>query len=122
MNPVVSPVCPVTDMAASLRFWKQLGFDLDFSDDPDPLSASYTGVKRGGLELHLQFFTAEQMEFTQTMATRIRMESRDALEALYAEWEPHGFITAPLEAKPWGNYEFGFYDPNNTPFYFYVNI
>ncbi len=118
----ISPVCPTTDLARTLAFWQQLGFSPVFADHAEVSQATYAGVARANLELHLQTFTPEQMSYTQTMATRIQLESREALEALYAEWQPHGHITAPLEEKPWGNYEFGFYDPDKTPFFFYVDM
>jgi uncharacterized glyoxalase superfamily protein PhnB len=118
----ISPVCPTTDLARTLAFWQQLGFSPVFADHAEVGQATYAGVARANLELHLQTFTPEQMSYTQTMATRIQLESREALEALHAEWQPHGHITAPLEEKPWGNYEFGFYDPDKTPFFFYVDM
>lgn len=117
----VHPVCPVTDMAASLAFWLRLGFKVVFSDKQPPAAADYAGVAREGLELHLQTFTREQRAGTQTMAIRIEMSDRAALEALNAEWLRHRIITAPLEDKPWGTREFGFYDPDGTPFFFYVD-
>jgi len=122
MFKTVSPVCPTTDLPRTLAFWQRLGFEPVFADHADPAKASYAGVVRANLELHLQTFTPEQMTYTQTMAMRIKLESRDALEQLHAEWQPHGHITAPLEEKPWGNYEFGFYDPDKTPFFFYVDL
>lgn len=115
----VHPVLPVTDMGRSLAFWTKLGFILDFADGTTPKRSDYAGVRRGDLVLHLQTFTAEQRIYTQTMALRIET---DAVDQLYAEWKGLGFITAPLEEKPWGNYEFGFYDPDNTPFFFYREI
>ena len=118
----VSPVCPSTDLPRSLAFWRQLGFKLSFIDHQDVAQASYAGVARATLEIHLQAFTPDQIQTTQTMAMRIRLESRDALETLYQEWQAHNFISAPLEDKPWGNYEFGFYDPDKTPFFFYVDL
>lgn len=118
----VSPVCPTTDLARTIGFWQQLGFVPLFADHQDVEKASYAGMGRAELELHLQTFKPDQIQTTQTMAMRIKLNSRDALEALYAEWSPHGHITAPLEEKPWGNYEFGFYDPDKTPFYFYVDL
>ncbi|MEM7460318.1 MAG: VOC family protein [Pseudomonadota bacterium] len=118
----VSPVCPTTDLPKTIAFWQALGFRLVFADHSDLSLATYAGVQRETLELHLQTFTADQIQTTQTMATRIRLQSRDALEKLYAEWQPQGFISAQLEEKPWGNYEFGFYDPDKTPFFFYVDI
>lgn len=117
----VSPVCPTTDLPKTIAFWETLGFERDFADHPDIGQANYAGVRRANLELHLQTFTPEQIQTTQTMAMRIRLESRAALESLYAEWHPLGFVSAPLDEKPWGNYEFGFYDPDRTPFFFYVD-
>ena len=118
----VSPVCPTTDLPRTIAFWNALGFAVLFADHKDISQASYAGVQRETLELHLQTFTPDQIQTTQTMATRIRLESCEALEALYAEWQPQGIISAPLEDKPWGNYEFGFYDPDKTPFFFYVDL
>jgi len=117
----VHPVCPVTDMGASLAFWARLGFAVAFADRDPPETADYAGVARDGLELHLQTFTPEQRAGTQTMAIRIEMTGRAALEALHGEWAPHGMITAELADKPWGTREFGFYDPDGTPFFFYVD-
>jgi len=56
------------------------------------------------------------------MAIRIEMDNLQALEKLYEEWKPHNVITADLGDRPWGNREFGFYDPDKTPFYFCVGI
>lgn len=117
----ITPVCPVTDMAKTLAFWEKLGFTLSFIDNSAPEAAAYCGVRRDGLSLHLQAFTPEQMKTTQTMALRVWMESRESLDALATEWEPHGVITAPLGDRPWGNREFGFYDPDCTPFFFCVD-
>lgn len=116
----VHPVCPVTDMDRTLDFWRALGFTLVFSDNSDPDAAAYCGVGRAGLLLHLQAFTSEQLQVTQTMAIRIEMEDVAALDALAREWEPLGVITAPLGDRGWGNREFGLYDPDRTPFFFCV--
>ncbi|MEN0651955.1 MULTISPECIES: VOC family protein [Hyphobacterium] len=112
----VHPVLPVTDMARSLAFWSRLGFSVSFADAKPAERAQYAGVVRGDLELHLQTFTPGQIKTTQTMALRIET---DAVETLYQDWNALGVITAPLEAKPWGNYEFGLRDPDGTPFFFY---
>jgi len=117
----VHPVCPVVDMEASLAFWRRLGLKVVFADADPPDAANYAGVAREGLELHLQTFTPEQRAGTQTMAIRIEMTGRDALETLHGEWAPHGIITAALDDKSWGTREFGFYDPDGTPFFFYVD-
>ena len=118
----ITPVCPVTDMARSVAFWERLGFEVYFVDHSDPKAAAYCGVRRGALALHLQAFTPQDLEETQTMALRVWMESRSDLDALAEEWAPHGVISAPLGDKPWGNREFGIYDPDKTPFFFCVDL
>ncbi|MDJ0641464.1 MAG: VOC family protein [Erythrobacter sp.] len=118
----VTPVCPVSDMQRTLQFWQTLGFELSFVDNSDPKAAAYCGVRRGALEIHLQAFTTDQLRFTQTMALRVWMESREKLDALAEEWAPHNVISAPLADRPWGNREFGLYDPDKTPFFFCVDI
>ena len=120
MFTTVSPVCPTTDMARTLAFWQRLGFAVGFADHKDPAKADYAGVRRSGLELHLQTFTPEQLGSGTNMQIRVRVESAAALEALNTEWLPHKVIAAPLARKPWGNYELGFYDPDGAALFFYV--
>jgi len=117
----ITPVCPVTDMERTVAFWKTLGFEVYFTDNSAPDAAAYCGVRRGNLAIHLQAFTPEQLNTTQTMALRIWMTSRDHLDALASEWSAHDVISAPLGDKPWGNREFGIYDPDKTPFFFCVD-
>ena len=118
---VVHPVCPVVDIEASLASWRQLDMSVLFTDKVPPATADYAGIGRGGLELHMQTFTPEQRAATQTMAIRVEMPGREALEALHREWAPHGIITVALADQPWGTREIGFYDPDRTPFFFYVD-
>ena len=118
----MSPICPVTDMGRTQTFWKRLGFTISFCDAVTPETSNYAGVSRSGLELHLQTFTPEQMTYTQTMALRIKIRNRAGLETIHAEWSPLDIITAPLKEQPWGTYEFGFFDPDRTPFFFYVDL
>lgn len=121
MFKAVYPVLPTTDMSATLAFWQKLGFEIAFADDMDaPNTSAYAGVTRDGLTLHLQGFTPEQAGDFRPYSLRIELASREALDALAAEWEPTGVITAPLQDRPWGNREFGFYDPDGTAIFFVV--
>src|SRR5262245_33828589 len=117
----VHPVCPVVSMATSLEFWRRLGFEVGFSNASRQDRATYVGIRRGNLELHLQTFSAEQRTFTQTMAIRVEMTDRSSVEALHREWAAHGIISAALADTPWGTHEFGFYDLDGTPFFFYAD-
>lgn len=118
----ITPVCPVTDMRKSADFWRRLGFELAFVDTSDPEAAGYCGVRRDGVTLHLQTFMPDQMRATQRMAMRVWLTSRADHDALAAEWQPLGVITSPPADRPWGNREFGFYDPDGTPFLFCIDL
>ena len=120
--PSLRPVLPVTDMARSLAFWRALGFTVMFSDRDPAETADYAGVRGHGLELHLQTFTPGQIQTTQTMTIRIEVEDRPALEALHAAWSEVIEISAPLSEKPWGTVEFGFRDPDRSPFHVYCDV
>ena len=115
------PVLPVTDMARSLKFWRRLGFEVLFSDRSPPENADYAGVAGHGVELHLQTFTPDQLNVTQTMNIRIEVRDQAALETLHTAWSSVVEISAPLASKPWGTIEFGFHDPDRTPFHVYCN-
>lgn len=117
----IRPVCPTTDMAATLVFWRRLGFQLAFSSLRPAEEADYAGMRRDDLELHFQTFTPEERTGVEAMALRIEVVDRAALDELYAEWEPLGMISAPLEQKPWGTFEFGFYTPERLAVFVYVD-
>ena len=44
------------------------------------------------------------------------------LDELAKEWDNQDVISAPLGDRPWGNREFGIYDPDNTPFFFCADL
>jgi hypothetical protein len=117
----VHPVCPVLDMSVHLAFRRRLGFEVAFSGGRPPDSADYVGIARGGIELHLQTFAADDLKRTQIMATRIELTDAGSLESLHAEWTGKVDISAPLRDTAWGTREFGFHDPARSPFFFYVD-
>lgn len=117
----VSPVCPVIDMREHADFWSSLGFRVQATSGATASESDYAVIGMEGMELHLQTFTADQLSATQTMATRIELSSLEELNALHEKWRKTISISAPLEEKPWGTIEFGFYDPVGTPFFFYVD-
>jgi len=120
MFKAIRPVIPVTNMKRSVEFWQSLGFETCFRDGNEIAASNYAGVQRDDLVFHLQTFSADDMFHPQCMSLRIELEERNKLESLFNEWNPSGIITAPLGERPWGNFEFGFYDPDRTAFFFYV--
>ncbi len=115
----VNPVIPVRDMKQTLEFYEtQLGFKKAFDDaHQNGGTASYAGVCRGGLCLHLQTMAPDE---DPTMPLiRIRVEN---IEPLYEEYKAKGVVTGRLESKPWGSKDFGIFDPNNAALVFYEDL
>lgn len=108
-------------MKNHVEFWQSLGFKLLGKSAEVLEQSDYAVVARDGAEFHLQTFTASQLKTTQTMAIRVALDSAMELRALYKQWDQIIAISAPLEVKPWGTEEFGFFDPAGTPFFFYVD-
>ncbi|NDU99656.1 glyoxalase superfamily protein [Pseudoroseicyclus tamaricis] len=115
----VAPVLSVLDMGAALEFWGKLGFVIDFADSEVPEEAEYAGISRDGLALHLQTLPEDAARGQAAIAVRVAVESAGALKTLYDEWAPHDIIADPLELKPEGRMEFGFYAPDGAAFFFY---
>ena len=108
----VVPVLPVADMLASLGWWTAVcGFNELFRDAE---VASYVGIVRQGIELHLALVAdaaSARMVGSQTM---IRFHVDD-LDTFYADFKRRGGAIHPkgdLQVKPWGTREFAVYDPN----------
>jgi hypothetical protein len=53
----VQPVLMVRDVAASIQFYQLLGFEPAFRDVP--VEPKYAGVRRDGVEIHLQWHEAK---------------------------------------------------------------
>lgn len=117
----VSPVCPVLEMETHVAFWQSLGFKLQGKSAETLAQSDYAVIARDGAEFHLQTFTVDQLKMTQTMAVRVELGSIMHLRSLYKQWDQIITISAPLDVKPWGTEEFGFFDPAGTPFFFYVD-
>ena len=103
------PKLPFIDKQATLDFYiRQLGFEL-LSDYGD-----YLLLRRDGAELH--FFSHPKLQPAQSdFMVYLRVDQ--GLQALYAQWQEQGVAihpNGPLEAKPWGQWEFALLDPNGT--------
>lgn len=54
----IHPVLMSGDVVATIQFFAGLGFTLSFQDDP--AEPRYAAVRRGSVELHLQWADEEQ--------------------------------------------------------------
>ena len=120
----IHPVLAAKDVAASVQFYRDLGFTLVFQDRPD--APKYAVVAREGYELHLQWADAGQWAAPlDRPAYRILVNDVDAL---HQEFVDRGRVKAassqgsPWAAPgdtPWGTREFHLRDPGENSLQFY---
>jgi catechol 2,3-dioxygenase-like lactoylglutathione lyase family enzyme len=110
----VHPVLIARDVLASLEFYARLGFAEVFRDDAE--SPRYAAVRRGGVELHLQWGDAGQWAHAgDRPAYRFPTDNVDALydELMAAgalDSESNSPYAAPADTA-WGTREFHVRDP-----------
>jgi catechol 2,3-dioxygenase-like lactoylglutathione lyase family enzyme len=120
----VHPVLAARDVNESVRFFRCLGFDLSFQDDP--VNPRYAGVTRDGVEVHLQWADADQFAYpTDRGVFRFVV---DDVDRLYSEWADSG-VAGPTTSQespwskpgdtPWGTREFHLRDPAGSSLQFY---
>lgn len=116
----VHPVLPVRDVIASLRYYtEKLGFEIAFADDArNPM---YAGIRRDGIEIHLQRHDASNWKHMS--ASSLRFVVKD-IEALYDTYKTQGVFhkNTSLKETSWGTREFAFYDPDKNGLTFYVGV
>lgn len=124
----VHPVLMAREVAASLAFYAGLGFAPDFLDDPS--APKYAVVRRGRVELHLQWADASQWAHAGDRPA-YRFLAPD-VDALHAEFLAAGGLTSATNASamarspwavpadtPWGTREFHIRDPGGNVLQFY---
>jgi len=53
MTTIIVPILPAKDAAASVEWYRQYGFELDFEHRFEPHLPAYVGIKRDDAEIHL---------------------------------------------------------------------
>lgn len=111
---------PVKDVQKAIAFYTEsLQFRLLFSDrEKDP---SYAGVKREGVELHLQWHDPEEWK-TGIDRPMIRILCSNP-DILYEEFKQllHPGVSG-IRNTSWGTREFGLYDPDQNALIFYKDL
>ena len=123
----VHPVLMAREVAASVAFYACLGFAPDFLDDS--VAPRYAVVRRGPVELHLQWADPSQWAHSGDRP-KYRFLAPD-VDALYAEFRAAGGLSsatngvaarspwaAPADT-PWGTREFHLRDPGGNVLQFY---
>ena len=111
---------PSRDVAAAIGFYVgRLGFRLAFADSTrDP---SYAGVRRDGIELHLQWHDAA--EWSRVERPMLRFVVPD-VEGLFEEYREQGVFheRTALRRTAWGTREFAFHDLDMNGLTFYRDL
>ena len=113
----VNPVLPSQDVSKSIEFYvERLGFTLQFQDSPD--EPGYAGVRRGAVDLHIQWHAAEEWDVVERPALRFVVSD---VPALFDEYKDRGVFhpDTALRETPWGTREFAFFDPDQNGLTFY---
>jgi catechol 2,3-dioxygenase-like lactoylglutathione lyase family enzyme len=103
--------------ATAAWYVERLGFTLLFVD-AEP--ARYAVLRRGDVEIHLQWHDVETFRASDGDAPAYRFLVDDP-DALFAEVGPQDVLApgAAVRDTPWGTREFGVYDPNGMALAFY---
>ena len=116
----VQPVLPTRDVEAAIGYYVgRLGFELAFADSTD--APTYAGVRRGQVELHLQWHDASEWERVERPLLRFVTPDVEALFEEYVDRDVFHDETA-LQDTPWGTREFAFYDLDSNGLVFYRDL
>jgi Glyoxalase superfamily protein len=115
----VQPVLMVRDVAASIGFFQILGFELAFCySSADP---KYAGVRRAGVELHLQWHDAKDFGLGDRPTYRFVVSEVDALSAEFSSRNAD-LDRTDVRDTPWGTREFHVRDPDLNGLQFYRDL
>jgi catechol 2,3-dioxygenase-like lactoylglutathione lyase family enzyme len=118
----VHPVLMAHDVTAALVFYARLGFAEVFRDAPE--APRYAVVRRGSVELHLQW--ADPGQWAHSGDRPAYRFPTPNVDALHAEAVAAGVAAAPADGPyasprdtPWGTREFHLRDPGGNALQFY---
>jgi catechol 2,3-dioxygenase-like lactoylglutathione lyase family enzyme len=112
----VHPVLMVHNVTASIEFFQLLGFETVFRDSPtDP---KYAGVRRDGVDLHLQWHDAADFSSGDRPTYRFVVSEVDRLSEEFSTRHDH-LDRTPVHDTSWGTREFHLRDPDRNGLQFY---
>lgn len=117
----IHPVLPVQNVLVALFFYvNKLGFEIAFADDPKV--PTYAGVRRGDIEIHLQWHDEKELE-TGFYRKVLRIVTQN-IESLYVEFEAEEIFqgSKQITETDWGTKEFTIYDLDKNGLTFYSNL
>lgn len=117
MLEAIHPVLIVRDIEISLLFFSRLGFSIAFGGMD--ANSKYAGVRRDGVEIHLQWHCEEQWQHDVDRPTyRIVVSDVDALHDEFRQNHSELSMTHVMNTD-WGTREFHVRDPDGNGLQFY---
>jgi uncharacterized glyoxalase superfamily protein PhnB len=126
----VCPVLPVRDLGMAVTFYtERLGFTFAFGDRVGaPLldgrgAPGYAGVRRDGVELHLQWQDEEEFSRGAVGPAMVRVHVAE-LDALFDEYAGVGVFheLTRVRETAWGTREFTLRDPDGNALSFFCQL
>ena len=117
----IQPVLPVQNVMTALFFYvNKLGFEIAFADDDT--KPMYAGVRRDGIEIHLQWHDPREWE-KGVDRPMLRIVTKN-IELLYDEYKAKDVFhkDTSLKKTSWGTKEFAFYDVYRNGLTFYMDL
>jgi catechol 2,3-dioxygenase-like lactoylglutathione lyase family enzyme len=117
----IHPILPVKNILEAVDYYiTRLGFTLGFKDAGD--NPNYAGVRRDGVEIHLQWHSEE--EWSNGLTAQMFRIYGDEVDVLFEEYKTKDVFHSrtTLRNTDWGTKEFAFYDLNNNGLTFYRDL
>lgn len=113
----VQPVLMTRDVARSIEFYARLGFEVTFRDHPT--DTKYAGIRRDGVELHLQWHDAASWEHPTDRPTYRFVVAE--VDELFREFQAAGVLGEGVRLfdTSWGTREFHVQDGDGNGLQFY---
>lgn len=111
--PPMCPEVPVSSLATALAYYQdQLGFTIDWSDEPLGLA----GVSRGDCRIFMATAAYRSgLGNTGPIVLWLNLSNRIEVDVLHKRWAAAGArVLGPPEAKPYKLYEFFAQDPDGN--------
>ncbi len=102
------PVLRSGEGAASLAFYRRLGFEVEWEHRFEPGLPLFASIRRGGWHVFLSEHTGDAPRSGLTYFVA------EDVDALYAEWLSAGVETGRPQDQPWGMRELQLSDPDGN--------
>lgn len=117
----IHPILPVKNVVEALKYYvNKLDFTIAFADDSK--NPTYAGIRRDGIEIHLQWHDSKEWELALDRPM-LRIVTQN-IENLFEEYKTKDVFheKTSLRETAWNTKEFAFYDLYKNGLTFYQDL